>query len=570
MENKFQKILFQKRIVEKILFFSILILACFLRYFNLDWDQGHHLHPDERFLTMVVNKIQLPHSLITYLTTETSPLNPANNGYDFFVYGMLPLTIGKLLAFWLHADTYSSFTILGRFLSATFDLLAIFMVYKTVKLFEEKEHLAKSVKFYAMFFYTIAVLPIQLSHFYASDTFLNTFVIISFYFILKFLYTRSFASLFLSGIFYGLAFSAKITALYAAPLLGLVIVYGIYMYNISVKNKRTLHLFFYAFAVFSTFGLTTYFTLRMADPYIFASNSFFNPLIHPKFFENLQLLQSWEGYDTWFPPSIQWINKPPIIFALMNIIFFGLGLPYFLFVIIGVRSLFKKKPFIFLIILFWVSGFFLYQSTRFTKNMRYFIILYPFFAVFAGIGFSWFTQNKRNLFRTILLFFVLLWPLSFFSIYLHPHSRVTASEWIYNNLPTNSIILSEYWDDALPLSIPNQTKQFTIEELHVFDQDTPSKWQELERQLNRADYYILSSNRAWGSIQTVPDKYPRMSAFYNDLFAGKTQYMKIQDIMSYPSLQYLGIPLTFLDDFSDESFTVYDHPRIIIFKNTKK
>jgi len=43
-------------------------------------------------------------------------------------------------------------------------------------------------KYWAAFIYAIAVLPIQLSHFFAVDTFLNTFALMSVYFMLRVLF----------------------------------------------------------------------------------------------------------------------------------------------------------------------------------------------------------------------------------------------------------------------------------------------------------------------------------------------------------------------------------------------
>jgi len=57
-----------------------------------------------------------------------------------------------------------------------------------------------------------------------------------------------------------------------------------------------------------------------------------------------------------------------------------------------------------------------------------------------------------------------------------------------------------------------------------------------------------------------------MTRFYQGLFAGKLPYKKVAEFTSYPSLTYLGIPLTFPDDCAEEAFTVYDHPRVMIFK----
>ena len=57
---------------------------------DLDHVEGvFHMHPDERFLTMVGTAIDWPASLSEYFDTASSPLSPANRGHEFFVYGTL-------------------------------------------------------------------------------------------------------------------------------------------------------------------------------------------------------------------------------------------------------------------------------------------------------------------------------------------------------------------------------------------------------------------------------------------------------------------------------------------------
>src|SRR5205823_1076677 len=65
-------------------FAALLIVAATLRLQGVDWDQGQHLHPDERFLTMVETAIALPHSVGEYFDTAHSALNPGNHEYKFF------------------------------------------------------------------------------------------------------------------------------------------------------------------------------------------------------------------------------------------------------------------------------------------------------------------------------------------------------------------------------------------------------------------------------------------------------------------------------------------------------
>ncbi|KKR67231.1 MAG: putative membrane protein [Microgenomates group bacterium GW2011_GWA2_40_6] len=79
------------KIENKIILLLIVLLAFSLRIYGLNWDGGFHLHPDERFLTMVASDIKLPSSISQYFSTAASPLNPGNYpSYQFFVYGTFP------------------------------------------------------------------------------------------------------------------------------------------------------------------------------------------------------------------------------------------------------------------------------------------------------------------------------------------------------------------------------------------------------------------------------------------------------------------------------------------------
>lgn len=568
--------------MKRIWLLVILLIAIFFRFNNLNWDSNFHLHPDERFLTMVGGAMKVPGTFFNYLNPQTSSLNPNNVGFKFFVYGVFPIVLNKILAVFFSNDNYNLFTIQGRFISGLADLFVVILIFKTVWLLEKKYKLNFYLKYWASFFYAIAVLPIQLSHFFAVDTFLNFFMFGSFYFAVRFFivgnaHVRSLRYMLFSAIFFGLALASKITAIFILPLNLFFILFG----TVSNRSLRMIlqHLLL--------FGLIAYFTLRIANPYIFQSANLFDPRPDPLFIQNLKSLSLFEHKEAWYPPGVQWINKPRIFFSLVNIAFFGLGLPYFFLVILGFFNFikdYKKKEFIFIAL--WLTAFFLYQSSQFAQTMRYFIFLYPFFAILAAVGLdgsskfltrlnsslrSSNTKSRKNFvspsIHVLLIVILLIWPLMFSSIYFRKNSRVTASVWIYENIPNNSIILSEHWDDALPLPISSKyPKQFSIIELPVFDPDTSEKWKKMDALLRIGDYYILSSNRGWGSIPTVPERYPRMTKFYKDLFAGKLSYKKIKEFTSYPKIQISKFKFQITDDSSDESFTVYDHPKVMIFK----
>ncbi len=116
-------------ILPDLLLVLIVMVAAALRLVGTNWDESQHLHPDERFLTMVETDIRLPDSLWQYFDTATSPLNPYNAGHGFFVYGTLPIFSVRLLAEWTGNTGYDQVTLLGRTTSAVFDLISVVLIY---------------------------------------------------------------------------------------------------------------------------------------------------------------------------------------------------------------------------------------------------------------------------------------------------------------------------------------------------------------------------------------------------------------------------------------------------------
>jgi hypothetical protein len=382
----------------------------------------------------------------------------------------------------------------------------------------------------------------------------------------------------LAGFWFGLALASKISAILALPLIGLMIVLPLLKAIGNPFNSIKQSILLIRLAVFIGFILllATYSSLRIADPTFFASSSFFNPSVNPKLIQNIKELKSWEGAETWFPPAIQWIPTKPWIFPLFNLSLYGIGIPHAFFFIVGLLAYIayaiaqKKHRLLMGVIVLWLMLFFVYQGAQFVKAMRYFLIMLPLLSLVSGLGVAaMFSRLKRNSklaiwsLSAIFSLSLLVWPLLFLSVYTHPNTRVEASEWIHENLASSAVV-NESWDDPLPLLIPQTTKSFPGEMMPVFDPESPQKWRVINVMLESADYYLLTSNRAWGSISKVPEKYPETAEFYRRLFAEEMGFVKVAEFTSRPSLHYLGIPFELYDDDADETFTVYDHPKVII------
>ncbi|HNY04149.1 MAG TPA: hypothetical protein PKI92_00105 [Candidatus Woesebacteria bacterium] len=553
----------------KLIILSIFILAFLLRIYGLNWDDNHHLHPDERFLTMVVSDIKIPLSLSQYFNTATSPLNPYNySQYQFFVYGTFPIFLTKIVAVLFHLDDYNHITLVGRVLSALFDSGNIILLY-----FISKKFLKKYYVYLPSFFYTFLVLPLQLSHFFAVDTFLTFFILLTFTLFSYNLFAFAFFA-------FGLALACKISALYFIPIIFLFLLKKLF----RIKNK------------FSLLPLTIYYSLftllafRIFQPYAFTNIFKMNPL----FINNLKTLTNFSSPDIYYPPAVQWINRLPLLNSLANLSIWGFGIPISILFFSLIIIFFKKPKLKFnltFIICFWILFLYIYQGSQFSHSMRYFLPIYPFICIILA---ALLKKNKINKFLIVFIFILnIIYVFSFLSIYSKPNSRVEASNWINQNISRDSILSSEYWDDALPLGY----SEYKNISLPFFDSDSEEKWEKINQSLDQIDYLIMSSNRLWASIPRVPDKYPQTSEFYKDLFSEILNFRKIKEFNSYPgfSLSFLkscyyfgptnypGIKNTwfsidencsypgiyFRDDTAEEAFTVYDHPKVLIFKKNE-
>ena len=197
-----------QRWVYYLLFIVILLMAGYFRFVGLNWDQSQHLHPDERFMTMVESALEPVNTFSAYFNTAESTLNPHNRGYSFYVYGDLPVTIVRYTAAWLSdlslsaqkyvqshgadgllgplmqklgATTnwagYDEVVLLGRVLSAIADIGSIILLYLiALRLYGRK------VATLSAAFSALAVMQIQQSHFFTVDMFANFFMVLTTYF----------------------------------------------------------------------------------------------------------------------------------------------------------------------------------------------------------------------------------------------------------------------------------------------------------------------------------------------------------------------------------------------------
>ena len=146
------------------------------------------------------------------------------------------------------------------------------------------------------------------------------------------------------------------------------------------------------------------------------------------------------------------------------------------------------------------------------------------------------------------------------------------------------------WDDALPLYM-HGLNPFDLNEgvypselnFQMYWDDNQEKLERFTDYLARTDYIIFSSNRQWGSTTQIPERYPLSTLFYKELlgcqtdnvqwcykvakpgmFTGSLGFELVNTFQVNPSF----LSLEFNSQFAEEAFTVYDHPKVFIFKKS--
>ncbi len=625
----------------------ILILGAVFRLTGVNWDEDQHLHPDERFLTMVSSALGIPGLTQAgtppagcakwggYFDTQCSPLAPYNHNYTFFVYGTFPIFLTRLIAEFLNQAGYGEIHLLGRVLSALFDLSTVLLIF----LIGRRLYGTRAALLGALFL-AASVLDIQQSHFYTVDTFTNVPILLAFWYALDIADRKHWQAFIFAGAMFGLALAGRINI---APFVAVIVAASLLRAwlqatHSSIPNDapESLHeenpsatpspkrdswsdTLARAMGGLVIAGLCTLIVFRIAQPYAANGPHFLSPTLPELDFSGglvnfgFDVALSWAGgVNSHFansmsyinelvsgradyPPGHQWTDRTPYLFPFQNMVLWGLGLPLGLvawagFALAAYRLL-RYREWQHLLIVVWVGITFAYTGQQWVKTMRYFLQIYPFLALLAGYCLIQLWDNVSRLTRfaqlasllVALVFlttigYTLFWAGAFTSIYTRPVSRVAASLWIFDNVPRGAVLANEHWDDPLPLRIAGKDpfggmyRGLPIEMpgddglMHWYDEDTPEKRTQAIRWLNHADYIILSSNRLYGSIPRLPMRYPMTTKYYEWLFDGTLGFDKVAEFTSRPQL--FGIEIN--DDNAEEAFTVYDHPKVLIFKKSER
>lgn len=627
---------------------GLIAAGLYFRFASVNWSQGTNLHPDEYGLTNTITQLRLPTSLAEYFNTRLSPISPyqkydlqgepEQNGPDNRMrWGQWPIILIRGAGELTGNTGYDEIRQLGRRMSALADSIALVFIFLI-----GRRLYGSSIGLTAAALSSLAVMQIQQSHFMTVDNFGVLFTCITMYAAVRIAqaqpifrsdsndardevptseYTihrnawRWYAAF---GIAFGMALAARVNLL---PLGGMLLIATfVAIADLRLRTQRDLVQIAQSAVTLMAFSvIVSALTFRVTQPMSFRAakgdTSILTLSPNVDWVESMVVARNESNGIGGGPPSEQWAKRPAVIFPLMNMVVWGMGLPLGLAAWAGfswatwkvVRQGKEWKAHALPII--WIGGYFGYMGTRWVKSIRYFLPIYPLLCLLAAWALIelWRKYQKpregasapearfstptimRGL--SLLAFGIvtlgtLTWAYAFVkAVYFQDHTRIQASHWIYQNVPAGSMISNENWDESLPMPMDGydpfgQLYHGLTMEVRWFD-DEHKKDMFLEN-LPVVDYIFVPSQRGIWSTSRIPRTYPMTMEYYRALFEGRLGFDLVAAFTSPIQIGPLEIsdvggtiawgrpPALPLFDGSffgaEEAFSIYDHPPVWIFK----
>ena len=606
----------------------VLVLAAYLRLDGISWDDGfsYSPHPDERAILIKVSEIDFPDGDISSLwDKDKSSWNPR-----WFAYGTFPMYLLNTIEAVINSissDKALDLRIIGRVLSALADLGTVSGVAMLGRRF-----FSPSVGLLASVFTAFAVIHIQLAHFFTFDTFITFFSIWALYFLYKVMKTGDKKYSIISGALIGVGIASKFSVfVLLAPFLTAHIVFALQkIIRSPSKNTQLSEIVFSGIMGISA----AFIAFTLVQPYALLDWATFWSHIQ----EQSEMVRRLRDY----PYTRQYIDTTAYLYQTIQMGRWGLGWPLTLLSIasiiwaltrgkniagilsttaivivipaiillftdgyialftassislaglISTRILHIDKYANTILLMSWVIPYLLITGSFEVKFIRYILPVLPILFVMCSALLMTKISESRNyksaIWSTLVIvtvFTTVIYGLSIKSVYSNKHTAVSAAHWLNEKEPNGAKLLKEHWEESLP-----NLYKHSVSELPIYDPDNPSKINKMANSLEVADYIIIYSNRMYGTVTRLPERYPLMTSYYHSLFSGYLGYELVNVQTSYLSI--FGID--FVEDtfnrpdianpidlssskgrnngmnigFADESFSVYDHPKVLLFKN---
>jgi hypothetical protein len=278
-----------------------------------------------------------------------------------------------------------------------------------------------------------------------------------------------------------------------------------------------------------------------------------------------ETVRIWTLYD---------FSTTPYIFYITHLLRDAMGYPLGIAALFGVGLALWQHTRTSLILLSWLLPHFLLIGGLHTKPIRYVTPMLPVLTIFAAWACVWVGLHLRNYQRyapaipAILIGIpALLYGLAITSIYGREDSRISASQWIAKNIPTNASILAEMGGFPTMWMVPNNHYRTRPDQPSFFlNTEGCFPYNEhitfIDDQLRGIDWIVIINENRMRQFEGVPHRYPIGHTFYRKLQSGELGYTPAAEFRVSPTL----LDYAFRSPDTDPTITSYDHPTVTIYR----
>ncbi len=537
-----------------IIWFIVIGILVYSRFINLDWGLPYPMHPDERNMVAAIQGLKCEFSIFNF---QFSNLKECFNPH-FFAYGQFPLYLGYLIAYFLKLEATISLRIISA-IASIINALILLKIIKSIIFNFQFSIFNKFSKFNFQLFSLIIIIfsPffIQFSHFGTTESLLMLFYSLIVYLSMLMFERRTTASVVWLALVSGLAVATKVSSIIFIIVPLITILSSLRSWD---RYKNLVK-----------FGMLTIIFVVLFSPHNFIN---FKDFISSMNYEsNVALGRSLVFYTR------QFFKTQPILFQFEKVFSYALGWPVFLMGLMGlIGANWKDRKTNLLRFAFLI--YFIPSAIIYAKWSRFMTPVFPLILIFSVLFLLNLISKLNHKFwipafagMTML---AIIPGVAYLSIYQNQDVRFQASKWIYKNVPNNSYILSET-ANVVDIPISNgtmeQSNNYNVISFNFYDLDENKVLRsELNNHLIKADYIFIPSRRVFANHPA--ERYPILGEYYRYLFNGKLGYEKVAEFESFPKICfpfYNEKCLSFNDENAEETWTVFDHPVIRIYKKIK-
>ncbi len=451
------------------------------------WDDGQLLHPDEYGLTGTLTKLSFPKNAAEWFDTATSPMSPYAR-YDregnvlpgeapdaAMRWGQWPQLILRGVAEALSADRerggpdftrFAELRLLGRRLAALASVATLGLLFLLAR-----RVAGRAVALLATALAALAPLALQQARFLTVDGFAALFATAALLPVVRMAAPGERAGRPPWG---DAALFALLAAMAVASRLNLAPIVLLLPAALLVRGRgeRLLSLLRRAAGPALLGAVVFLATFRVTHPMSFRAprgeTTVWTATLNPDWLWNVELARSESALETSAPPAEQWTGRTRVLFPARNTFLWGLGLPGGPLALAGLvlvgaalRVGRRRPPGALLLLAFWTAGFFLFMAVRPVSSIRYFLPLYPLFALFGALALSRLAPPGAGTARRAtaggLLLLGLAWAWGFTGAWRAPNTRIAASRAIYAAFPAATNLLLD--EGSGPRRIPLRTER---------------------------------------------------------------------------------------------------------------